>query len=41
MNMKKCENGLWKCVIKNLDIVFYVETQKQAIAIAYKLGGAR
>lgn len=41
MNMTKCRNGLWKCIIKNLDLVFYVETQNEAIAIAYKLGGTR
>lgn len=39
MNMKILENGLIEVIIKEHGIKFFVESQEEAIKIAFKVGG--
>lgn len=37
MKMTRCQNGLWKCRVNNLE--FFVPTISEVIAIAWRIGG--
>lgn len=41
MRIVKCENGLFKVILKGISEPFYVPSQDIAIEIAWKLGGAK
>ena len=39
MEIIKCDNGLFKVILKSISQPFYVESYNLAIEIAWKLGG--
>lgn len=41
MRIKRCENGLFKVVLKGISEPFYVESYNLALEIAFKVGGAK
>lgn len=41
MRIVKCENGMFKVILKGISKPFYVEDYNLAIEIAFKVGGVK